>query len=102
MDDMNRVDLEGTIVFTPEIIEKDGKKAINFLVENRRTSRGESTRFNYNCVVWGFLADKVVDKLKKDIFVRITGHLQDNVLVLADGTRFHYNKVCADKIEFDE
>lgn len=102
MDNMNRVDLEGTIVFTPEITEKDGKKAINFLVENERKSRTGVSRFKYNCVAWGSVAERIFTQMKEGVFVRIAGHLQDNVLVLPDGKQFHYSKVCADRIDFSE
>lgn len=100
--DQNRVELEGTVVYTPEVVETNGRRAMNFLIENHRITKGGETRFRYNCVAWGTMVDKVQDKLKEGVFVRVNGHLQDNVLELPDGRLFHYSKTCADYIEFDE
>lgn len=98
--DLNRVDLEGTVMFTPEVVEKDDKKAINFLIENCREGKNGIMKFRYNCVVWGTSVEKVQDRLKEGAYVRIRGHLQDNTLDLPDGKVFHYTKPCADYIEF--
>jgi single-stranded DNA-binding protein len=102
LNNMNRVDLEGYVVFTPEVVESNGKRAMNFLIENVRNHKTGETRFRYNCVVWGNQIDKVQDKLVEGAFVRIAGHLQDNTLELPDGRNFHYSKTCADYIEFDD
>ena len=101
LDDLNRVDLEGTVVFTPEIVENNGKKVVNFLIENVRKSRDKETRFKYNCVAWGAVAEKVIDRLKEGVFIRITGHLQDNTMLMPDEKLFHYAKTCVDYIEFE-
>lgn len=101
MDNQNVVFLEGTIVYTPEMVEKDGKKAVNFVVENFRTNQNGQSRFKYNCVAWGAIADRYIDRLKEGTFVRITGHLQDNVLELPEDKIFHYSKTCANYIEFE-
>jgi single-stranded DNA-binding protein len=101
LDDMNLVILEGTVMFTPEIVENNGKKVINFLVENVRKSRDKETHFKYNCVVWGAVAERVVDRLKEGARVRINGHLQDNTMLMPDEKMFHYSKTCVDYIEFE-
>jgi single-stranded DNA-binding protein len=99
MDHLNRVELEGYVVYAPDMNDNNGKKALNFLVENRRKGKNETTSFRYNCVAWGSIAERLEGKLEAGDFVRIFGHLQDNVLELPDGARFHYSKTCVDHIE---
>lgn len=101
LDDLNRVTLEGTVVFTPELVENGGKKVVNFLVENVRHSGDKETRFKYNCVAWGTVAEKIIGRLKEGVYLRITGHLQDNTLPMPDEKLFHYAKTCVDFVEFE-
>lgn len=101
MNHLNRVDLEGRVVFAPELSENGEKHALNFLVENTRHTKKGETKFKYNCVAWGSVAESILGKLKENTFVRISGHLQDNVMELPDGKVFHYSKTCVDYIEID-
>ena len=101
MDNINMVILEGRVLYTPELTENNGKKALNFLIENVRSNKERETHFKYNCVAWGALAERIEHRVKEGVFLRITGHLQDNVVELADGKIFHYSKTCVDYIEFD-
>jgi single-stranded DNA-binding protein len=115
LDDLNNVFLEGMIVFAPEIKENNGKRAMNFVVENERhTSKGRES-FKYNCVAWDKVIERVGDRMLPGALIRITGHLQDSVLqvdtasvnsetkeVMVEKRPFHHTKVCADYIEFND
>lgn len=115
LDHLNNVFLEGVISYDPDIKENNGKRAMNFVLENdRQTSKGRET-FKYHCVAWDKVVERWGDRMTKGSFVRITGHLQDSVrytdeLKVDDSTKestversmLHYTKVCADHIEFDD
>ena len=98
----NLVLLEGVVIRSPEVLETNGKKVMNFVVENTRFNIQGEDRHTYACVLWNHGVEKYGERLKEDSFVRITGHLQENVYALPDGKMFKYNKVCADHIEFGD
>ena len=114
MDDLNNVFLEGIIAHEPDIKEHNDKRAMNFIIENDRyTSKGRET-FKYHCVAWDKVIDRFGARMVMGAFIRITGHLQDSVQLMEQATvntitkeiviekrPFHYTKVCADHIEFD-
>ena len=115
LDHLNNVFLEGFIAYDPDIKENNGKRAMNFVVENdRSTSKGREV-FKYHCVAWDKVVDRFGDRMVKGAFIRITGHLQDSVQLLEQASvnvdikeiviekkPFHYVKVCADHVEFDD
>lgn len=96
-DDLNMVMLEGVVVDVQDEKDVDGKRVMNFIVENSR--KGGKQCHKYNCVMWNKSLEKFSYRIKKDAYVRITGHLQDSVKKFPDGGEFHYMKVCADFVE---
>lgn len=98
----NHVELEGYVVLAPEVMETEGKKVMNFVIENCHFSRMGEDRHMYNCVIWNTNVDKYAEKLKPGVFIRIDGHLQENTYMLPEEKHFKYSKVCCDHIEFDE
>lgn len=115
LDHLNNVFLEGIISRDPDIKENNGKRAMNFILENdRETSKGRET-FKYHCVAWDKVVDRWGHRMVQGAFIRITGHLQDSVQlteqasvneetkeVVIEKKPFHYIKVCADHVEFDD
>ena len=97
MDDQNFVMIEGVVTYMDSDKEVDGKHVLNFTIENSR--RGGTQRFRYNCVVWNKNIPRFEDKIQLGAFIRITGHLQDSVKRLEDGTEFRYCKICCDWID---
>jgi len=115
MDNENFVKIEGYVAYDPEIKENNGKRAMNFVIENERRTRNGKEGFKYHCVAWEKVIDRSGDRIKQGEFVRITGHLQDSLMrfdsskidpdtkeILTEAKDFHYTKVCADFIEFDD
>ena len=115
LDHLNNVFLEGIISHDPDIKENNGKRAMNFVVENDRfTSKGRET-FKYHCVAWDKVIDRFGAKMVQGAFIRITGHLQDSMQLIEQASvnadtkeialekfPFHFTKVCADHVEFDD
>jgi single-stranded DNA-binding protein len=100
--DANDVCIEGVIVFDPDTKEFDGKKVINFVIESTyRSAYGAVDPQLYDIAVWNNTADKYEEKIKKDVFVRVKGHLQAGKYK-TDEKVIRTVKVCADNIQFEE
>ena len=100
INDENEVRLEGVVFRTPDEYDAgDGKKVMNFAVENTRNGTDSQL---YNCVIWNRVLEKYRHLIIEGDFVRIKGHLQSNTLEMPDGKLFKYAKVCVDHLESEE
>lgn len=99
INDDNEVRLEGIVFRTPEEFDTDGKKVMNFAIENTRYTANGVDRQLYNCVAWNKAVERFGGRIVEGARVRIKGHLQSNVYVLPDGKEFKYTKVCVDFLE---
>ncbi len=108
MNNYNSVLLEGTVLFTPEMKEHAGKHALNFVLENERTTKNGVEKFNYHCVMWDRTIERFGSAIQKGTFLRVSGHLQDSIMKIDSGKTengesvmkdFHYMKVCVDFVK---
>jgi len=107
MDDLNLVLVEGVVVGNVVVsTAPDGKKAINFEVESKRThvEKGDMY-YRHQVVLWDKLVDKVGDKIVNGLFVRVRGHLQQGKFNYTDEgmqKSFAFDKIAADFVEYEQ
>ncbi len=94
--DLNKVFLEGTVVGNPVLVEANGKKALNFVLESMVDVEGQEKFYRHGCVMWDNAIAKFEDKVVNGTYLRVEGHLQAGVLNYIDGEDakvLYYDKV---------
>jgi len=100
--DLNRIELIGRVVATPEVSGEEAKKRARFTLAVNRTfknSKGEYTADFFKAIAWRKLAD-VAAKLKKGDTVLLIGSLYNNNYTDKDGVQRYDNEISVDQIRY--
>lgn len=104
MYDLNLVLVEGVIIGNVVHSEApDGKKALNFTIESKRSHAEKGDQFyKHQIVAWDRQIEKMGAQIVNGAFCRVRGHLQQgrfNYIDAGVSKSFEFDKVAADFIE---
>lgn len=86
MDDVDFVMVSGIISENPDYQDNipNGRKALNFIVESRKTIKGKPMFFKHQVTAWDMIAESNVSRLVNGAYVRVEGHLQASTVNFID------------------
>lgn len=100
---MNLVVISGRLGQDPELRHTQGNKAVaNFSLAVQSGTGDNKITHWFPVVVWGDLAEKVNQELKKGTFTTITGRLQNREWVNKEGGKVKSTEIVASSVGFPE
>lgn len=100
---MNQFIIVGKVVTKPELKKtSSGNSYLNLVVEEERGYKNQEGNYDidrYSILLWKKLAEECVDKIKKDAYVAVKGHLSSKNND-KDGITYYNADLTADKIVF--
>ena len=108
MDDIDMVVVSGVVSCTPDYQDDigNGKKALNFVIDTKKTIQGKAVYFKHQITAWDRIAEKYLDRIVDGAYVRVEGHLQSSVLKYTDENgvprTFYTDRTNAKYITFEE
>jgi len=100
---LNQFIIVGKVVAKPELKKTSGGNSyLNLVVDEERSYKNQDGNYDidrYQILLWKKLAEECVDKIKKDAYVAVKGHLTSKNNE-KDGITYYNAELTADKIVF--